>query len=71
MWNSLHARHAGRIDVDLFKIMGELEEKLAHIKKPVTIAILGCVVNGPGEASSADIGIAAGKGVGILIAKVK
>ena len=56
----------GRIEVDLFKIMGELEEKLAHMKKPVTVAVLGCVVNGPGEASSADIGIAAGKGVGIL-----
>ena len=59
----------GRIEVDLFKIMGELEEKLAHVKKPVTIAVLGCVVNGPGEASSADIGIAAGKGVGILYRK--
>jgi (E)-4-hydroxy-3-methylbut-2-enyl-diphosphate synthase len=59
----------GRIEVDLFKIMGELEEKLANIKKPVTIAVLGCVVNGPGEASSADIGIAAGKGVGILYRK--
>jgi (E)-4-hydroxy-3-methylbut-2-enyl-diphosphate synthase len=56
----------GRIEVDLFKIMGELEEKLAHVKKPVSIAVLGCVVNGPGEASAADIGIAAGKGVGIL-----
>ena len=61
----------GRIEVDLFKIMGELEEKLAKIKKPVTIAVLGCVVNGPGEASSADIGIAAGKGVGILYRKGK
>ncbi len=59
----------GRIEVDLFKIMGELEKKLANIKKPVTIAVLGCVVNGPGEASSADIGIAAGKGVGILYRK--
>ena len=59
----------GRIEVDLFKIMGELEEKLAGMKKPVSIAVLGCVVNGPGEASSADIGIAAGKGVGILYRK--
>ena len=59
----------GRIEVDLFKIMGELEKKLANVKKPVTIAVLGCVVNGPGEASSADIGIAAGKGVGILYRK--
>jgi (E)-4-hydroxy-3-methylbut-2-enyl-diphosphate synthase len=59
----------GRLEVDLFKIMGELEEKLAGVKKPVTIAVLGCVVNGPGEASAADIGIAAGKGVGILYRK--
>ena len=59
----------GRIEVDLFKIMGELEVKLSRVKKPVTIAVLGCVVNGPGEASSADIGIAAGKGVGILYRK--
>ncbi|MGA3288274.1 MAG: flavodoxin-dependent (E)-4-hydroxy-3-methylbut-2-enyl-diphosphate synthase [Bacteroidota bacterium] len=59
----------GRLEVDLFKIMGELEKKLAGVKKPVSIAVLGCVVNGPGEASAADIGIAAGKGVGILYRK--
>ncbi len=59
----------GRLEVDLFGIMGQLEEKLAKVKKPVTIAVLGCVVNGPGEASAADIGIAAGKGVGILYRK--
>ncbi len=61
----------GRLEVDLFKIMRELEEKLAGIKKQVSIAVLGCVVNGPGEASAADIGIAAGKGVGILYRKGK
>ncbi len=59
----------GRLEVDLFGIMGQLEEKLSKVKKPVTIAVLGCVVNGPGEASAADIGIAAGKGVGILYRK--
>jgi len=59
----------GRLEVDLFKITNELEAKLAGIKKPVKIALLGCVVNGPGEASEADIGIAAGKGVGILYRK--
>ncbi len=59
----------GRLEVDLFGIMGQLEEKLAGMKKPVSIAVLGCVVNGPGEASAADIGIAAGKGVGILYRK--
>ena len=61
----------GRLEVDLFKIIGELESKLSNVKKPVTIAVLGCVVNGPGEASAADIGIASGKGVGILYRKGK
>lgn len=59
----------GRLEVDLFKITNELEQRLAGVKKPVKIALLGCVVNGPGEASEADIGIAAGKGVGILYRK--
>ena len=59
----------GRLEVDLFKITNELEERLQGVKKPVKIALLGCVVNGPGEASEADIGIAAGKGVGILYRK--
>jgi len=61
----------GRLEVDLFSIMKELEEKLSGIKKPIKIAVLGCVVNGPGEASEADIGIAAGKGVAILYRKGK
>ena len=59
----------GRLEVDLFGIVRQLEEKLAGVKKPVKIAVLGCVVNGPGEASEADIGIAAGKGVAILYRK--
>jgi (E)-4-hydroxy-3-methylbut-2-enyl-diphosphate synthase len=59
----------GRLEVDLFRITNELEERLKGVKKPVKIALLGCVVNGPGEASEADIGIAAGKGVGILYRK--
>jgi len=61
----------GRLEVDLFGIMAELEKRLEGVKKPVKIAVLGCVVNGPGEASEADIGIAAGKGVGILYRKGK
>lgn len=59
----------GRLEVDLFGIMRELEKRLEGVRKPVKIAVLGCVVNGPGEASEADIGIAAGKGVGILYRK--
>lgn len=56
----------GRLEVDLFKIVNELQDKLAKVKKPVKVAILGCVVNGPGEASEADIGVACGRGIGIL-----
>ncbi len=61
----------GRIEVDLFRITRELEEAIrkAGIRKPVKVALLGCVVNGPGEASEADIGIAAGRGVAILYRK--
>jgi len=59
----------GRLEIDLFKVTRELEGALQGVKKPVKIALLGCVVNGPGEASEADIGIAAGKGVGILYRK--
>ncbi|MEZ4785962.1 MAG: flavodoxin-dependent (E)-4-hydroxy-3-methylbut-2-enyl-diphosphate synthase [Candidatus Kapaibacterium sp.] len=59
----------GRLEIDLFNVTRQLEDALKGIKKPVKIALLGCVVNGPGEASEADIGIAAGKGVGILYRK--
>lgn len=59
----------GRLEVNLIKIVNELEKKLKGIKKPVTIAVLGCAVNGPGEAKEADIGVACGKGVGILFRK--
>lgn len=56
----------GRIEIDLEELMDELEERLAGEDVPVKIAVLGCVVNGPGEASEADIGIAGGGGKGIL-----
>jgi (E)-4-hydroxy-3-methylbut-2-enyl-diphosphate synthase len=59
----------GRLEVDLFGIMKQLEDALGNVKKPVKVAVLGCVVNGPGEASEADIGIAAGGGVAILYRK--
>ncbi|MBC8407048.1 MAG: flavodoxin-dependent (E)-4-hydroxy-3-methylbut-2-enyl-diphosphate synthase [Planctomycetes bacterium] len=56
----------GRIEIDLEKLMNELEAKLDGEDAPVKIAVLGCVVNGPGEAREADIGIAGGGGKGIL-----
>jgi (E)-4-hydroxy-3-methylbut-2-enyl-diphosphate synthase len=56
----------GRVEVDLFSITEKLENKLKNIKKPVKVSVLGCAVNGPGEARESDIGIAAGKNSGIL-----
>jgi len=61
----------GRIEVDLFKLVDEAKARLAHIEKPITVSILGCAVNGPGEAREADIGIAGGKNGGLLIRKGK
>lgn len=57
----------GRIEIDLISLSQKLEERLAHIREPVNVAVLGCVVNGPGEAREADIGIAGGRGVGMLV----
>src|SRR6476620_5318598 len=56
----------GRLAIDLEKLIAELEEKLAGKRLPVKISVLGCVVNGPGEAREADIGIAAGNGKGMI-----
>src|SRR5262245_4463738 len=56
----------GRLEIDLEKIIAELEEKLAGKKTAIKISVLGCVVNGPGEAREADLGIAAGKGKGVI-----
>src|SRR5437868_1363540 len=56
----------GRLAIDLEKIIAELEQRLAGKRLPVKISVLGCVVNGPGEAKEADIGIAAGNGQGMI-----
>jgi len=56
----------GRLEVDLFKIAGEVEKRMESVDKTLTVALMGCAVNGPGEASGADIGIAFGKGGGLL-----
>lgn len=61
----------GRLEVNLQQIMDELEKAAAHIRKPLTVAVMGCAVNGPGEAREADIGIACGKGEGLLYIKGK
>jgi (E)-4-hydroxy-3-methylbut-2-enyl-diphosphate synthase len=56
----------GRLAIDLEKIIAELEQRLSGKRLPVKISVLGCVVNGPGEAREADIGIAAGNGKGMI-----
>jgi (E)-4-hydroxy-3-methylbut-2-enyl-diphosphate synthase len=56
----------GRCEVDLFGLARSVEERLAGIEKPVKVAVMGCVVNGPGEARDADVGIACGKGKGAI-----
>jgi (E)-4-hydroxy-3-methylbut-2-enyl-diphosphate synthase len=56
----------GRCQVDIRGIVEKVETKLSSVKKPIKVAVMGCVVNGPGEAREADIGIAGGKGMGIL-----
>ncbi len=61
----------GRCNIDLFDIVAKVEEALAATAAPIKIAIMGCVVNGPGEAREADIGIAGGDGSGILFRKGK
>lgn len=56
----------GRTAIDLPSIAAEVEQKLAEIKEPIQVAVMGCVVNGPGEARDADVGIAGGKGEGLV-----
>ncbi|AKG35903.1 flavodoxin-dependent (E)-4-hydroxy-3-methylbut-2-enyl-diphosphate synthase [Paenibacillus durus] len=56
----------GRLDIDLFSIANEVEEYISKIKVPIKVSVLGCAVNGPGEAREADIGIAGARGEGLL-----
>lgn len=59
----------GRTRIDLISLAKQAEERLKGCHKPITVAIMGCVVNGPGEAREADIGIAGGEGVGLIFKK--
>ncbi len=56
----------GRTQIDLIPMARQVEELLKNVDKPITVAVMGCVVNGPGEASHADAGLAGGKGEGVL-----
>lgn len=59
----------GRCNVDLAPLVAKVEQGVKKISTPITVAMMGCVVNGPGEAKEADIGIAGGRGVGVLFKK--
>ncbi len=61
----------GRTQIDLIKLTKEVEQRLEKIYKPIKVAIMGCAVNGPGEAREADLGIAGGKGSGLIFRKGK
>jgi (E)-4-hydroxy-3-methylbut-2-enyl-diphosphate synthase len=61
----------GRIEIDLIPLANKVEEHFTRLGKPITVAVMGCVVNGPGEARMADLGIAGGKGRGVIFRKGK
>ncbi|MBQ6059073.1 MAG: flavodoxin-dependent (E)-4-hydroxy-3-methylbut-2-enyl-diphosphate synthase [Clostridia bacterium] len=61
----------GRTGIDLIPLANRVEEALAKKKVPIKVAVMGCVVNGPGEAREADVGIAGGRGEGVLFSKGK
>ena len=59
----------GRTAIDLIGIANEVEARLRTVRKPITVAVMGCIVNGPGEAREADIGLAGGKGKAVIFKK--
>lgn len=69
--NLISCPTCGRTCIDLIPLANEVEKRLKAVKKPITVAVMGCVVNGPGEASAADVGIAGGKGFGFLFSHGK
>ena len=67
--NIISCPTCGRTQIDLIGLVNKVDEALKNCEKPITVAVMGCVVNGPGEAREADIGIAGGDGVGLLFEK--
>ena len=67
--NIISCPTCGRTRIDLIGLVNQVDEALKHCEKPITVAVMGCVVNGPGEAREADIGIAGGDGWGMLFEK--
>ncbi len=67
--NIISCPTCGRTRIDLIGLVNQVDEALKECKKPITVAVMGCVVNGPGEAREADIGIAGGDGWGMIFEK--
>lgn len=67
--NLISCPTCGRTEINVIDLAKHLEDKLKHIQKPITVAVMGCVVNGPGEAKHADIGVAGGKGQAAIFKK--
>lgn len=61
----------GRVEVDLFTLANQVDKVLEKVTEPIRVAVMGCVVNGPGEAKDADVGIASGNGKGVIFRKGK
>ena len=67
--NIISCPTCGRTQIDLIGLVNQVEAALKNCEKPITVAVMGCIVNGPGEAREADIGIAGGDGCGMLFEK--
>ncbi len=65
--NIIACPSCGRVQIDLVRVANEVEQRLRHIDVPLNVAVMGCVVNGPGEAAEADVALFGGKGVGMLV----
>jgi (E)-4-hydroxy-3-methylbut-2-enyl-diphosphate synthase len=61
----------GRVEIDVVSVANEVEKRLAKVQTPIQVAVMGCVVNGPGESRDADVGLAGGKGSGVIFRKGK
>ena len=59
----------GRVEIDVVQVANEVEKRLTKVQTPIQVAVMGCVVNGPGESRDADVGLAGGKGSGIIFRK--
>ncbi|HNS06091.1 MAG TPA: flavodoxin-dependent (E)-4-hydroxy-3-methylbut-2-enyl-diphosphate synthase, partial [Candidatus Saccharicenans sp.] len=69
--NFISCPGCGRCQVDIQKLATQIERRISSLKSSLTVAVMGCPVNGPGEAKEADLGVAGGQGVGIIFKKGK